>query len=192
MKSKIVLTITILILSLLSLNAQHYYYSAGKKNYLNVDSTTVIAQTQKGIKLNMGEFEMLPNLMRTHQFKNSELVEIKFKKVVELREFNIQGIERAMYGYKMGEIPILLTGEILLMPKDGIDISQIINLFPNKIFIISTTKYNTFKLGVYNWSEIIGLANSIYDSGIVEYCHPNFIAEIIKHQQTHFTLSNTI
>ena len=135
MKSKIVLFTTILILSFLSLNAQHFYYSAGIKNYLNVNSTTVIAQTKKGVKFNMQELAMHSNIKRTHQFKNSELVEIKFKTPIELSEFSIQGIERAMYGYKMGEIPVLLTGEILLMPKDGIDISQIIKLFPNKIFM---------------------------------------------------------
>jgi hypothetical protein len=29
----------------------------------------------------------------------------------------------------------------------------------------------------------LSLANTIYESGLVEWCEPNFIIEIVKHQQ---------
>jgi len=185
MKARITLSVLMfLLLNILSLKAQQFYYSAGKKNFIHADSTTIIVKARNGADLNTLKRSLISisNFKRLHQFKNSALVEAKFGKPVILNEVNIQVIDQIMYGFKMGDIPFYLTGEILLMPKNGVDITQIMKLYQNKIHVITATKYNTYKMGVNNWSEIIELANSIYESGLVVYCHPNFIAEIVKHQ----------
>lgn len=140
MKARITSSVLIFILlNILSLKAQQFYYSAGKKNFIQADSTTIIVKTRKGADLNTLQRALIstPNFKRFHKFKNSELVEIKFEKPVALNEVNIQGIERVMYGYKMGDNPLYLTGEILLMPKDGVDITQIMELCQNKIHVIT-------------------------------------------------------
>jgi hypothetical protein len=184
MKTKTLLCILSLVLSILSVQAQQFYYSAGKKNYINVDSTVIVAKVKIGTDMNKLQMA-LPSTFdckRVHQFKNKELVALKFKNPIRSEEITNPEFERFMYGYKMGDNPFYLTGEILLQPKENVDISQIIKLCQNKIYVITATKYNTYKMGVNDWAEIIKLANKIYESSVVEYCHPNFIAEIVKHQ----------
>src|SRR5690554_1037758 len=160
----ILLAFICIVFSVLQLRAQQFYYSAGEKNYIYPDSTTIILETKKEDAQNILKRILIanPNLRRLHQFKNSELVEVKFEKPIKLNETSIQGAEKVMYGYKMGDNPFYLTGEILLMPKDGVDITHIIRFVQNKIYVSTSTKYNTYKMGVYDWSEIIELSNSIY------------------------------
>lgn len=184
MKTKTSLFIVLFVLSILTVQAQQFYYSAGKKNYINVDSTVIIAKTKKDTDLNSLQKSLLStsNFKRFHQFKNKELVELKFEKSVKREDINNLEFERFIYGYKIGDNPFYLTGEILLQPKESVDIYEITKFSSNKIYVITATNYNTYKMGVFDWSEIIDLANKIYESGLVEYCHPNFIAEIVRHQ----------
>lgn len=79
---------------------------------------------------------------------------------------------------KIGESELLFTGEILLQPKNNISISQIITLVNNEISVKSNTTYNTYVMNVLNWDSLFVYANKIYESGLVEYSHPNFIAPI--------------
>ena len=77
---------------------------------------------------------------------------------------------------------VYMTGEILLQPKDGVDIKQITGMVNNEVQIIQRSKYNTFVLEVNRWEKLFEYANRIYESGLVKYCHPNFSYPFFKMQ----------
>jgi hypothetical protein len=186
MNIKIILSVLLCFaFNILTIKAQQFYYSAGKKNYITIDSTIIIAKILNGTDIGKLQMSLLSSskFKRVHHFKNKEVMELEFDKPVKTSEIKNPEFEQIIYGFKMGSNVFYLTGEILLQPKNSVEISQIIKFCNNEIFIITATQYNTFKLGVKKWSGIIELANTIYESGLVEYCHPNFIAEIVKHQQ---------
>ncbi|MCK5758945.1 MAG: S8 family serine peptidase, partial [Clostridiales bacterium] len=89
-------------------------------------------------------------------------------------------IENAMPAYEFGSFPFYLTGEILLQPKPGVPIEKILEFIHNKAKIESESKYNTFVLETDHWDKLLEYSNQIYESGLVIYCHPNFIAPIEK------------
>ena len=95
-----------------------------------------------------------------------------------------QAVEQTMFAYKFrDQTPIYLTGEILLQPKDGVSIDRIIQFCDNEAEIVRKTKYNTYKLEVKNWDNLLMISNNIYESGLVKYCHPNFVSEIVRYQE---------
>ena len=85
---------------------------------------------------------------------------------------------KVMPAYSFGNSPFYLTGEILLEPKEGIAIEKILNLIDKKTSIIRHSKYNYYVLESKDWKNILNHSNEIYESGLVKYCHPNFIAPV--------------
>lgn len=88
------------------------------------------------------------------------------------------GLKNAMPAYQLGNLPFYLTGEILLQPKPDVPVGEILNIINNRAKIKSGTKYNTFVLETDDWKKLLEYANRIYESGLVQYCHPNFIAPV--------------
>jgi serine protease len=74
------------------------------------------------------------------------------------------------------------TGDILLQPKKGISISTILHFVQGKAALTTQTEYNTFVLKIKDIAQTLSVANKIYESGLVDWCHPDFLAEIIKLQ----------
>lgn len=66
----------------------------------------------------------------------------------------------------------------MLKPKDNYSIQKIISLVNSNISIKSVSKYNTYVMNVSYWDSLFVYANKIYESGMVDYCHPDFIATI--------------
>jgi len=83
-----------------------------------------------------------------------------------------------MPAYKLGTLPFYLTGEILLQPRPGIPIEQILKIIDNRAKVKHASKYNTYVLETDDWDKLLQYSNRIYESGLVSYCHPNFIAPI--------------
>ena len=68
-----------------------------------------------------------------------------------------------------------------MKPFENVNIQKIINLTNGGIEIKYYTKYNTYVMDVLTWDSIFIYANRIYESGLVKYCHPNFIAPVEPH-----------
>jgi len=69
-----------------------------------------------------------------------------------------------------------------MRPKNNTSVEDILKLVNNKVLVKNRTKYNTYVLETEDWDKLLGYSNLIYESGLVEYCHPNFIAPREKFQ----------
>lgn len=79
-----------------------------------------------------------------------------------------------------GGYELSFNGDILVKPLPNINISEIIELCNEKIKVKNKSRYNTFTLSVSSIDSLFNYANRIYESGLVEYAHPDFSIPIKK------------
>jgi len=120
--------IVLLILFVLSLNANDSYYERGK----------------------------LVNLQELHNFRNGDNSEIKYFKTNS--------------GQKLG-----ITDKILLKCKDGINCRALLKKFSlTEVINLTDTIYS---VKIMNYDTIFSLSRELFESGDVEFAHPNFIKQ---------------
>ena len=175
--------LTALFFACLVCNAQtHYYWSGGKKIWLDTDSTKMIVkfdseQNLKGFTSSISTASKMPTQLPL------ALVQQQSKSDDEtFRRLNTEkSIVSKMFAskYHDSETPFYVTGDILLQPKEGISVEDILK----KIGIDGQITKKWLSGGVVvrlnNWDSIIDIANAIHESGMVEWCHPDF-ATIIE------------
>ena len=179
---KIFLLLLFLTLSIVTCAQNNYYWSAGKKNYIQENTGIFVIKYKQNIKIENVKAALLgklgikhitslrSNLGILYANKKSGLTSEKLRTFATVKD--------AMPAYRLGNLPFYLTGEILLQPKPGVSIERILKFIDNQAKIKSRSKYNTFVLEVDNWNKLLKYANQLYMSGLVEYSHPNFIAPI--------------
>ncbi|MDP3916077.1 MAG: S8 family serine peptidase [Bacteroidota bacterium] len=181
---KINLTLIVIFLTSFVYAQNDYYWSAGKKHYLKQQTNAFVVKLQKEFDFeNSQNIKSERNLKELTRMKSdlgiaiSNDILVNAKKVKEYKEFS-----NAMPVYQLGDLPLFLTGEILMQPKNNASIEDILKLANNKVSLKNRTKYNTYVLETADWDKLLDYSNLIYESGLVEYCHPNFIAPREKHQ----------
>ncbi len=161
--------------SFVSLGQEHYYWSINEKHYLKVSTDKYI------VELSGNEDTITKELIKIDWFNkisrlkgNLKMINTDSSSLEKLKKHD--GVKKVMPAYKLGNIPIYLTGEILLQPKSGVKIEELLKIIGNRAIIKHQSKYNTFTLKTEYWDKLFDYSNQIYESGLVEYCHPNFIA----------------
>ncbi|MDR2910008.1 MAG: S8 family serine peptidase [Bacteroidales bacterium] len=81
--------------------------------------------------------------------------------------------------YHNSEIPFYVTGDILLQPQKGVTVENIMNKFVIDGQITKKWIGGSVAVWLNNWDNVMDIANAIYESGMVEWCHPDF-ATIIE------------
>lgn len=168
---------------------QNYYWSGKKKHYLSVDSTNILLQlketpdkesfskaTAKLSAVNTSQRLRDSNLLLLSLNKSSK------KRILEQFKKDSAHIELLAYSFRFESTLLTPTGTILLKPKEGVSIGSILSLAGKNVRVVNQNKYQTFTLKVKDIIHLLSVANRIYESGLVEWCHPDFIAEIVKHQ----------
>lgn len=179
---RIFITIAFVLFSVLvTLSQNHYYWSGGKKLYLKESTTKYIIEPLYNDDLSMDKLIKNENVKQVGSLKGKLKLVITSNCTLDKIK-KIDGIAKAMPTYELGEIPFYLTGEILLQPKQGRNIDEILKSINKQATVIKQTPYNTFVLATDDWDKLFDYANKIYESGMVEYCHPNFIAPRDRYQ----------
>lgn len=86
------------------------------------------------------------------------------------------------YSLKIGSSTIIPTGKIILQPKKGIVVNDIFSRTnaTDKIQIKTIDKYGVVTLIILNEDSLFSVSNRIYESNLVDWCHPNFWMPIEK------------
>jgi serine protease len=171
----------------------NYYWSGKHKIYLSSDSTQwLLIPKQKGNKTVLASRISSESGVSAIKMSNgSELIEFTVKSDAKpmvsdmKRKFAMQA-ELTCKHLVGGKMPVYLTGDILLQPKKNVRMTTLMNLIQSKARLTQSTEYNTFVLKADKIEETMQLANRLYESGLVEWCHPDFWAEIVKNQNDPF------
>ncbi|MDR2936271.1 MAG: hypothetical protein LBU80_02885 [Rikenellaceae bacterium] len=67
-----------------------------------------------------------------------------------------------------------------MQPKKGISPKEILAKFEVNGEIVTETETGIVVVQLKDWRSILITANSIYESGLVDWCHPDFITPITK------------
>ena len=150
-------------------NEKVYYWSDGRKIWLDIDYSRMIV-----------EFDCEENLeayISSNSLSSRMPTELPLAIVPSDKRLDIERtIVRKMFAHKFHqtETPFYLTGNILLEPKEGITIGEIINKFGIDGEITREMSGGSVTIRLNNWDVIMDVANAIYESGMVEWCHPDF------------------
>ncbi|MFS4455968.1 S8 family serine peptidase [Maribacter sp. 2304DJ31-5] len=180
MKTKSIFSLFLIFIGFSNLiNAQDYYWSDNRKIPLIKDNEAIVVKAHEN---SVTERELLKestnySIERTNS--KSVIVRSKFPQRAISNELSSK-FKNSMISYKTesGEY-IIPTGELLFMPKKGVGFEEI-NKFADGTLEIVRENYNSFKVHVEDYSKLMDLANSLYESGLVIYSHPNFKIPINK------------
>jgi len=194
---KKVLFVFLLLIVLRNSHAQQrYYYSEGRKISLREDTNYLVAavnpqavQNKAGFIQSLASKSLTADTLFTRSqrplvFIKKRALQVKDIKKSLLNDSNIAYLSNSLY---LDTVPFVPTGEIVLKPKSTYSIADILQRLDltDKV-TISTAKtlvsiadgrdYVYEKLQVKDNDSIFDIANRIYESGLVEFAHPDYLA----------------
>ena len=90
-------------------------------------------------------------------------------------------VKRASPAYLVnGTDTLYVTNHILLKPKNGVSIDSILAGMNEIVEVVDQTKYGVYTLSVNQGFDVLTYANIIYENGLVDFCHPDFIMRITQ------------
>ncbi|MCX8490940.1 MAG: S8 family serine peptidase, partial [Cyclobacteriaceae bacterium] len=164
-----------------------YYWSNKRKISLVADSTNWTLIPARGYSKQIASSQMKADAMVSNIQSSigSELIDFTLKEYSRnaIRKLKLKLSAHGEITCRhlvSGQTPITLTGEILLQPKKSVPVERILDLVNSVAALVKSTEYNTFVLKARRIEEVLSIANKIYESGLVDWCHPDFWAEIVK------------
>ena len=163
-----------------------FYYSNNKKIELFVDTNTLVLKS-KTINLKNNKENQFQNLEvidenQFNVFRISTLKENKYSKKAIITNLRDNKDTYCWYELKNNGNIIIPTGEIIFKPKKDITYITLLSKLKlnDKVSLTSINKYNYVLIDVKDVDQIFEIANVIYESGLVEWSHPNFWIPIVK------------
>lgn len=158
-----------------------YYWSNGRKVKLVEDKSSMVVYEKESQKLKLISSVETKEIIDLSDkvLGNYKIVKFSDKTTLAANAFEESSIKSKKYGLinEKGD-SIYLSNVILLKLKSSYeynDLSTIIEQY-NARYI--STDYNVIKIYVENISNVLSVANEIYESGKVEWCHPDFLVNM--------------
>jgi len=161
----------------------HYYWSGGKKIWLDTDLSTMIVKFDSEESLidfclpallpsvqKLSTKHLLATVWQQPRLDNDMLQKLDSEKSIVSKIFG--------HRFHNSENIFWLTGDILLGPKANISAEDIMEKFEIDGEIVSVGFMVVIQINDLNL--VFDIANAIYESGMVEWCHPDFFT-IITH-----------
>jgi len=185
---KALLLLSVLFVSFNAYCQKEYYWSSNTKHLLIPDSTTVVIKTTAASdKTNaINHLRSVKGTSFPENHFDSVRMTIKYKGNVRLEDIssslaktNIK-VQELMYAYTTDKMPLIPDGTIVLKLKEGLKLSDVVAFVGEKeVEKIFKDQYGVVHLKPVHIKRVIGLANKIYESGMVEFSHPDFLIKVV-------------
>ena len=156
-----------------------YYWSDGKKIWLDTDYSVMIVRFDNEQSLDdylsststASKLSSQPAIACVRRQSKSD------KETFQKLETN-KSVISMVFGNRFhnSETPFYLTGNILFHTKEGISAENILQKFKIDGEIINVIGETTVVVQLNDWNTIFNVANAIYESGMVNWCHPDFFS----------------
>jgi len=180
---KIIVNLLIFLLVTNLLSAQEkYFWSNNRKTYLTEDNNSMIIIPKKDAELTILNNNKHTKVIDKESSKigNYKIIESS-EKVENAIKFNESLVDISQYALitDYGE-KLYPTQYILLKLKQGRNLTELKDVFKKFNITKFRKNYHVHTLKVENIRDVFNAANLIYESGIVEWCRPNFIRSLEK------------
>ncbi len=181
-----------LLLSFNLIAGDEYYWAGDKKVNITKDLSTLIVVFKKDrLNLNsISRYESNKDISKATISGDNKMVVLEYRQeqikssieLVQTLGLDVDDLEWISYGYKEYEVPLRPTNRISFKFKSNISKKTLDELIKGKAEF-DYTDFGTIMIKVNNvYGDVVSLANEIYESGITEYCLPDFIANIERHE----------
>ncbi len=169
-------------------NDDHFWIGDKRVSILKDKSSIVIIFKQDKISLNTPQlYKNLPNISEAVISADQKTVVLSYEKeqtdseieIIMSMGLSLDYVEWYSFCYLADGIEILKpTNKISFRMLSSIDSKELETYIKNKA-TFDKTYFGTPQLRILTPNiDIISLSNEIYESGLVEYCYPDFIANI--------------
>jgi len=185
---KLLFLIPVLLLSINAFCQTDYYWSSNKKNYLTIDSSTIVIKTAASIDKTKAitVFRNMPDAKLPENHFDSVRMVIKYSKKMLLKDVsaslanNRVQVQELMYGYFSNNMPLVPDGVILCKLKPGAKVTDIVSFIgKEEVEKHFTDQYGVTHITPVHIKKVFPLANKLYQSGLVEWSHPDFLVKVI-------------
>jgi serine protease len=165
--------------------AQKFYYSGGQKNFLTEDSSFI------SLKLKTRSYAKWSSILALQGIQEIDsstrgVTNLKVDKSADKKSLikQLQVVADVEYAWptslEVNDLPLIPTGEILLALNDGLLIDDLVATLKLNDAVASTTvdEYKVQAISLVNPGDVFTIANTIYESKLVKWCHPNFYAPV--------------
>ncbi|MCK9236320.1 MAG: S8 family peptidase, partial [Acholeplasmataceae bacterium] len=181
---KTLITFAFLVLIFTSLFSQeNYYWSNGKKVKIKEDKTSMVIYEKKNKKLSLLKNSNIENITEKSSQKLGTYIIVRMRNLdTDILSFNEKHIKakKSAYIAESGDT-LYPTNYIILKFKVGNTLNDIEKILIKHDVTLKETKYHVVKLEVSDINNVFNAANEIYESGLVEWCRPNFIRKFELH-----------
>lgn len=156
-----------------------YYYSLGKQCKLSKIANKIAFQ--KNSDINSEVFlQTLSLLSRNHdiEWRGNDICIVDFKDTLEINQLKRDSLLRRLDGVIIRPVytinqstEAILYSEILVKPKVSINIDSLVAKYG---LSMKSDKGEYFIYSVHKDSDVISLANQIYETGTCEFSYPHF------------------
>lgn len=162
-----------------------YYWYDHRKIPLEINGFTITVRS----KLDASELEHELNRLLKDDLSDFVYYEeanhmvitskVHFGDLLQRKDMNLQRLfEQMIPCFFAGSSPVILTGELILEPGNEHSTASILEEYNNQLLLTRTTTYNTALVKVKQLSSVLRIGNNIYERGMADWCHPNFIAPV--------------
>lgn len=171
-------------------SSDKYFWAGDQKVSIELNRSIFVIVFKQGkyFKNIASTYENIPELVESIISGDQRIVALIFQSTQSKPESEIlnqcgltlEDIEWFSFGYTAnGETNLKPTNRIAFKLKKGIDLSTLVRTIDGRA-IIAYTHYGTPQIKITGLNvDLVSFANEIYESGIVEYCYPDFIANIV-------------
>ncbi len=198
MKKRHVLWSLVVWLGLFTVNglqaqSSDYYWSDNRKIYLEEDHASVMIHFAKGVNAQaliakVASKQDKVDKVNFFPFRNRAVVQLtqqqaaaKATDVLAVLGLAPQQVRSIAYAQKLEDgFPLYLTHRIVLRMKRGLSWQALSSYIDGENVKYLDTQYGNVLLEVEDIDQVLYLANAIRESGLVEFCHPDFYAEVTR------------
>lgn len=171
---------TTLISPLSAQNSESYFYGYRTRYDLVADSMQAVVLSHDKVEIVTNDFQ------KNNLISESILIHNRSAALIKLRSKSPFKSKNSHYDilpvFKHGSFSLVPTGEIVFQLKSNVSFNEILSYCQGQIIFVKETCYGTITVKPIVMSDLLKMANKIYESGMVEWAEPDFFIEIIKHQ----------
>ncbi len=177
--------------------AQNYYWNDGKKVSIRQDYSSFVyyydESAKESISLTSEDIQRISS-HRDIAVGSYKIIKLKRENPILFKQLDSFKIKNKSYGIIVEDgDTVYQTNAIVLQLKKGYAKDNVYPYLEKYEGTITSSEYNVIRIALRDISKVLLCANEIYESGIADWCHPDFLIKVVLNDnwEKQYYLNNT-